>query len=102
MDANSPPKPRRLDLYLPVRGGQYACSAGWPFDHADTAFIKVIADAHVFQLFRVTQTIKIKVIHPTLRKLVGFHQCISRAFYRPGVAERAQDAPRQRGFSRTE
>ena len=60
---------------------------------------KVFIQPCIKILFRLVESIKIKVIEVYSRNRVNFNQRICRAFYRPGITRGAEQAANQCGFA---
>ena len=73
-----------------------------PLDNADRLTVKVFFQARIVPLLRGVEPIKIKVIHTIPRNYVKFNQGVGGALHRAGVAERAQQAARERGLAHAE
>ena len=70
-----------------------------PLDQAHGIATEILAQPRIFKLFRMVETIKIKVIPVYARNYVNFNQCVGRALHRTPVAQCAQKRPGQRGLA---
>ncbi|MBS1209768.1 MAG: queG [Proteobacteria bacterium] len=71
--------------------------------HDTSAIAAKVFFQSCFQKFiRMSESIKIKVIQRNSRNCINFDQGVSRAFNAAGVPQTAQQAARERGFSRSQ
>ncbi len=73
-----------------------------PFNQANGIVAEILAQTSIDKLFRVVETIKIKVIPVYVRNYVNFNQRVGRAFHRPLMTERSKHGAHQRGLARAQ
>lgn len=71
-----------------------------PLDQTHGIVAKILAQPSIFKLFRMIETIKIKVIPVYARNNVNFNQRIGRTLHRPLVPQGAKQRARQRRLAR--
>src|SRR6056297_235434 len=88
-------------MNLKVWLGQYTFASLGPLNQTQVTSGEIIPDTHIFQLFRIAQTIKIEMVSRWIQGFVGLHQRIGRALYRSFVAKPPNHAPTDGGFPHT-
>ncbi len=67
-----------------------------PFNQTDRVVAEILAQTSIDKLFRVVETIKIKVIPVYARNYVNFNQRVGRAFHRPVMSQLTEHRAHQR------
>ncbi len=73
-----------------------------PFDQTDGIVAEILAQTSIDELFRVVETIKIKVIPVYARNHVNFNQGVGGALHRPVMPELTEHRSHQCGLACTE
>lgn len=73
-----------------------------PFDDADAVRGEQVVQTRIFPFFGRGKAVKVEMMERERFQRVGFDDGVGRAFDRAGVSESAQDAARERGFSRAQ